>query len=248
MDTAIHIENLVKVYKDFWGRQSVRAVNNVSLSVRRGEIFGLVGLNGSGKTTTMKILLGLLYPTSGTVSVLGKPPTDTRKNARIGFLPEESFFYRFLNGMETLDFFGALYGMPRRERRHRAEELIERVGLSHAKKRRLKSYSKGMLRRIGIAQALLNRPELIVLDEPTSGLDPLGRDMALEMITEARDWGATVVLCTHLFEQVGGLLDSVGVLHKGRLCGRADFSDGQVQHEDGRMELADYFRQRIGPV
>ena len=171
-DIVIETRNLTKVYRDFWGRQKVRALKALDLEVRRGEIFGLLGPNGSGKTTTIKLLLGLLFPTSGQALVFGRDATEVTKNERIGYLPEESYLYRFLNAEETLDFYGRLFNMPRGVRRQRVADLIEMVGLGWAKRRQLKEYSKGMTRRIGLAQALINDPELILLDEPTTGLDP----------------------------------------------------------------------------
>src|SRR3990172_738163 len=169
-ETVIETRALSKVYRDFWGRQKVRALKALDLEIRQGEVFGLLGPNGSGKTTTMKLLLGLLFPTSGQALVFGRPATDVTKNERLGYLPEESYLYRFLNAEETLDFYGRLFDMPGQVRKRRAAELIDLVGLGWAKRRQLKEYSKGMARRIGLAQALINDPELIMLDEPTSGL------------------------------------------------------------------------------
>src|SRR5580692_3936549 len=171
---VIETRNLTKVYRDFWGLQKVRALQSLDLEVKRGEIFGLLGPNGSGKTTTIKLLLGLLFPTEGEAFVFGQPAADVRKNERIGYLPEESYLYRFLNAEETLDFYGRLFNLEPAKRRAKSQELIERVGLKQDRKRPLKEYSKGMRQRIGLAQALINDPELVILDEPTSGLDPLG--------------------------------------------------------------------------
>ena len=166
--------SLSKVYRDFWGRQKVRALKALDLEVRRGEVFGLLGPNGSGKTTTIKLLLGLLYPTSGQALVLGEDATEVAKNERIGYLPEESYLYRFLNAEETLDLYaGGSSSIPRAKRRQKAADLIEMVGLTKAKRRQLREYSKGMTRLIGLAQALINDPEILFLDEPTSGLDPI---------------------------------------------------------------------------
>ena len=170
-DVIIETRNLTKVYRDFWGRQKVRALKALDLEVQQGEIFGLLGPNGSGKTTTIKLLLGLLFPTSGRALIFNREATDVKKNERIGYLPEESYLYKFLTAEETLDFYGRLFKMSRRLRRQRTAELIEQVGLTRAKRRQLREYSKGMTRRIGLAQALINDPELIVLDEPTTGLD-----------------------------------------------------------------------------
>lgn len=216
-DSVIEIRNLSKIYRDFWGRPKVRALNSLSLEVKRGEIFGLLGPNGSGKTTTLKLLLGLLFPTEGEVRILGRPAHDVEKNERIGYLPEESYLYRFLNADETLDFYGRLFKMPAAQRRQRCDELIKRVGLEGARRRQLKEYSKGMTRRIGLAQALINDPELVLLDEPTSGLDPLGtRDMK-DMILELRQAGKTVVMSSHLLADVQDVCDRIAILFRGEL-------------------------------
>ena len=219
MDTesVIQIRNLSKVYRDFWGRKKVQALNSLSLDVKPGEVFGLLGPNGSGKTTTIKLLLGLLFPTEGDITVLGKPAQDVEKNERIGYLPEESYLYRFLNADETLDFYGRLFKMSAAERQERKDKLIKLVGLEQARRRQLKEYSKGMTRRIGLAQALINDPDLVLLDEPTSGLDPLGtRDMK-DMILELRDQGKTVVMCSHLLADVQDVCDRIAILYAGEL-------------------------------
>jgi len=216
-ESVIEIRNLSKVYRDFWGRPKVRALNSLSLDVKKGEIFGLLGPNGSGKTTTLKLLLGLLFPTEGQVRILGRPAHDVEKNERIGYLPEESYLYRFLNADETLDFYGRLFKMSAAQRRERRDALVKLVKLEHARKRQLKEYSKGMTRRIGLAQALINDPELVLLDEPTSGLDPLGtRDMK-DMILELRDKGKTVVMSSHLLADVQDVCDRIAILFRGEL-------------------------------
>jgi ABC-2 type transport system ATP-binding protein len=223
-EVIIETRNLSKVYRDFWGRQKVRALKALDLEVRRGEIFGLLGPNGSGKTTTIKLLLGLLFPTTGQALVFGKDATEVTKNERIGYLPEESYLYRFLNAEETLDFYGRLFDIPRARRRQRVADLIEMVGLEWARKRQLKEYSKGMVRRIGLAQALINDPELIVLDEPTTGLDPIGvRDMK-DWILKLRDQGKTVLMCSHLLADVQDVCDRIAILYQGELkeLGRVD--------------------------
>ncbi len=223
-DVIIETRNLTKVYRDFWGRQKVRALKALDLEIRRGEIFGLLGPNGSGKTTTIKLILGLLFPTSGQALVFGKDATDVSKNERIGYLPEESYLYRFLNAEETLDFYGRLFNMPRAVRRQRVADLIEMVGLEWAKRRQLKEYSKGMTRRIGLAQALINDPELIVLDEPTTGLDPIGTHEMKEMIIDLRRKGKTVLMCSHLLADVQDVCDRIAILYQGELkeLGRVD--------------------------
>jgi ABC-2 type transport system ATP-binding protein len=216
-EPVIQIRNLSKIYRDFWGRKKVRALNSLSLDVHKGEVFGLLGPNGSGKTTTLKLLLGLLFPTEGNVTILGQPASDVSKNERIGYLPEESYLYRFLNAEETLDFYGRLFKMSGAERRQRSAELIEMVGLKAAKRRQLKEYSKGMTRRIGLAQALINNPDLILLDEPTSGLDPLGsRDMK-DLILKLKGQGKTIVMCSHLLADVQDVCDRIAILYQGEL-------------------------------
>jgi ABC-2 type transport system ATP-binding protein len=224
-EIVIKAENLTKVYRDFWGRQKVRALKSLNLEIRRNEIFGLLGPNGSGKTTTMKLLLGLLHPTNGRALVFGREATNVTKNERVGYLPEESYLYRFLNAEETLDFYGRLFNMSGAERRRRASELIEMVGLSSARRRQLREYSKGMTRRIGLAQALINDPELILLDEPTSGLDPIGtrsmKDLILKLKHEHEEnpkkRPKTIVMCSHLLADVQDVCDRIGILHQGEL-------------------------------
>ena len=186
-EVIVRTRNLQKIYRDFWGRQKVRALKSLDLEIHRGEVFGLLGPNGSGKTTTIKLLLGLLFPTEGEVTVFGKPATDVAKNARIGYLPEESYLYRFLNAEETLDFYGRLFDISTEQRRQRTDELIRMVGLNWARHRQLKEYSKGMARRIGVAQSLINDPELVILDEPTTGLDPIGTREMKDLIINLRD-------------------------------------------------------------
>ncbi len=222
---VIQTRNLQKVYRDFWGRQKVRALKSLDLEVHQGEIFGLLGPNGSGKTTTIKLILGLLFPTEGEVSVLGKPATDVAKNERIGYLPEESYLYRFLNAEETLHFYGRLFNLPTDVRVKRVNDLIDLVGLGWARNRQLKEYSKGMTRRIGLAQALINDPDLIILDEPTTGLDPIGTREMKDLIQKLRDeQGKTVLMCSHQLPDVQDVCDRIAILHQGELkdLGRVD--------------------------
>jgi ABC-2 type transport system ATP-binding protein len=223
-ETVIETRALSKVYKDFWGRDKVRALKALDLEVQQGEVFGLLGPNGSGKTTTIKLLLGLLFPSEGQALVFGKDATDVSKNERLGYLPEESYLYRFLNAEETLDFYGRLFDIPHDVLSERVDSLIKMVGLDRARKRQLKEYSKGMTRRIGLAQALINEPELILLDEPTSGLDPIGTREMKDMILRLKDEGRTVVLCSHLLADVQDVCDRIAILHQGELkeLGRVD--------------------------
>ncbi|MBR4750151.1 MAG: ABC transporter ATP-binding protein [Thermoguttaceae bacterium] len=223
-DVIVETKNLTKIYRDFWGRQKVRALKALDLEIHRGEIFGLLGPNGSGKTTTIKLLLGLLFPTSGEVNILGRSASDVAKNERLGYLPEESYLYRFLNAEETLDFYGRLFKIPGAVRRQRVDQLIKMVGLESAKKRQLREYSKGMTRRIGLAQALINDPDVIFLDEPTSGLDPIGTRNMKDLILELKKQGKTIIMSSHLLGDVQDVCDRVGILYQGELkeLGRVD--------------------------
>lgn len=216
-DVVVETRNLTKVYRDFWGRKKKTALNALDLKIHKGEIFGLLGPNGSGKTTTIKLLLGLLFPTAGDAFVFGEPAAKVEKNEKIGYLPEESYLYRFLNAEETLDFYGRLFDIPAETRRKRAAELIETVGLGSDKKRILKEYSKGMRQRIGLAQALINDPQLVILDEPTSGLDPLGTRWMKDLIKDLRDKGKTVLMCSHRLDDVQDVCDRIAILYNGDL-------------------------------
>ncbi|WZO97574.1 ABC transporter ATP-binding protein [Isosphaeraceae bacterium EP7] len=224
-DVIIETRNLTKVYRDFWGRPKVQALKALDLKVYRGEIFGVLGPNGSGKTTTIKLLLGLLFPTEGDAFIFNEPTTNVAKNERIGYLPEESYLYKFLNAEETLHFYGRLFKMSRAERTKRVDRLIDMVGLSGAKHRQLREYSKGMQRRIGLAQALINNPELILLDEPTSGLDPIGTSEIKELIRDLREQGKTIVLSGHLLADMQDICDRIAILHRGELKELGKVSD-----------------------
>lgn len=216
-EVVVETRNLTKVYRDFWGRRKKVALNALDLQIHKGEIFGLLGPNGSGKTTTIKLLLGLLFPTNGDAFVFGEPAAKVEKNERIGYLPEESYLYRFLNAEETLDFYGRLFDIPADVRRKRAAELIELVDLARDKKRILREYSKGMRQRIGLAQALINDPDLIILDEPTSGLDPLGTRWMKDLILDLKRKGKTVLMCSHRLDDVQDVCDRIAILYGGDL-------------------------------
>jgi ABC-2 type transport system ATP-binding protein len=214
---VIHAVGLTKVFRDFWHRARVRAVNDLDLDVQPGEIFGLLGPNGSGKSTTIKMVLGLLHPTRGRVAVFGRPPDDVRIKNRIGYLPEESYLYRFLNARETLEYYGTLFQLHRRERQRRIEELLDMVGLRSAARRPVGEYSKGMARRIGLAQALINDPDLLILDEPTSGLDPIGAKLVKDIILRlGREHRKTILLSSHLLADVEEVCGRVTILFGGR--------------------------------
>jgi ABC-2 type transport system ATP-binding protein len=216
-DTIIETRNLGKIYRDFWGRKKVAALKSLDIEVKKGEIFGLLGPNGSGKSTTIKLLQGLLFPTSGQAYVFGKDARDVSKNERIGYLPEESYLYKFLNAEETLDFYGRLFDMPGEVRRERSDKLIRQVGLQHARRRQLREYSKGMTRRIGLAQALINEPDLLILDEPTTGMDPIGSREMKDLILHLRDQGKTILMCSHMLGDVQDVCDRIAILHQGEL-------------------------------
>lgn len=217
-NSVILVEQLSKVYRDFWGLPRVRALNGVSLSVPRGSVFGLLGPNGSGKTTIIKLLLGLARPSGGRAVVLGKPAGDQKARARLGYLPEESYLYPFLSGYQTLDFYGKLFGMPKQLRRQRGEQLLETMGIdARDRNRRVGSYSKGMARRIGLAQALINDPDLIILDEPTTGLDPIGTLQMKKLIKQLQQKGKTVFLSSHLLADVEDVCDRILILYRGQV-------------------------------
>ena len=213
--TVISTRKLTKVFRDFWLREKVSAVRELNLDVMPREVFGLLGPNGSGKSTTIKMILGLLHPTRGVVSVFAKRPADVATKARIGFLPEETYLYPFLDGWETLDFYGQLFHQPRRERRRRIEMLLEMVGLKAVAYRRIGEYSKGMQRRIGLAQALINDPDLLILDEPTSGMDPIAARQIKDIICTLASRGKTVLLSSHLLADVEDVCDRVCILYGG---------------------------------
>ncbi|HUS91149.1 MAG TPA: ABC transporter ATP-binding protein [Phycisphaerae bacterium] len=215
-ESVVVTRGLTKVFKDFWLRPKVTAVRELDLQVFPREVFGLLGPNGSGKSTTLKMVLGLLFPTKGAIAVFGRRPTDVRTKARIGFLPEESNLYPFLDARETLDFYGRLYSQPRHERLRRVDMLLEMVGLASVAHRRIGEYSKGMQRRIGLAQALINDPDLLIVDEPTSGMDPIGTRQFKDLIRTLAARGKTVILSSHLLGDVEDVCDRVCILYGGR--------------------------------
>jgi ABC-2 type transport system ATP-binding protein len=214
MATAIDIHGLTK---KFLQRGEVVAVDHLTLEVQEGEIFGFLGPNGAGKTTTIKMLLGLIFPTSGSASVLGRPAGDTEMKRQISYLPESPYFYDHLTGGELLDFYGRLFKLPKDVRQRRVDELMELVGLKNDKMKQLKQYSKGMLQRIGIAQALVNDPKLLIFDEPTSGLDPVAHIEIRNLIVSLKDQGKTVFLSSHQLSDVELVCDRVAILNYGRL-------------------------------
>src|SRR5436309_7034328 len=247
-ETIVAVRGLTKIFKDFWGRPKAKAVDNVDFEVRRGEVFGLLGPNGSGKSTTVKMLLGLLYPTKGHIEVFGHSPRHVATKSRIGYLPEESYLYRYLDSNETLDFFGSLFDLPNRERRRRAEQLLEMVGLNQVRRRMVGECSKGMQRRIGLAQALINDPDHVSLDEPTSGLDPIGCREVKDLIIALARRGKTVILSSHLLADVQDVCDRVVIYYGGKIQAMGTLNDLLARPDAIRITMPALSRQTMERV
>lgn len=225
MEYAIETFSLTKIFSDWWGRSKVRAVDELDLQIRHNEVYGLLGPNGSGKTTAIKMLLGLLHPTKGKSLVLGGDSTNPKISARIGFMPEDSYLYRYLNARETLDFYGRLFSLPSKVRKTRIEALLDMVGLTAVASRPVGTFSKGMARRIGLAQALINDPDLLILDEPTTGLDPIGTKQIKDLIIELSKRGKTILLCSHLLADVEDVCDRIAILYGGKIQTQGEVSN-----------------------
>jgi len=236
-ESVIETISLTKIYKDFWGRDKVKAVDNLNLTIPKGQVFGLLGPNGSGKTTTIKMLLGLLFPSSGRAKIFGKSPTNVEVKARIGYLPEETRLYQFLNSWETLDFYGRIFNLESAERKRRADALVEMVGLGPAASRPVGQYSKGMARRIGLAQSLINDPDLLILDEPTSGLDPIGTRQIKDLLLELKKRGKTIVLCSHLLADVEDVCDQVSIMYGGKMLCSGEIQELLSQQDQTQVQL-----------
>ena len=222
---AVEIRGLVKDFRTSFRKKPLRAVDDVSIRIQAGEVYGLIGPNGSGKSTTMKALLGLVAPTAGTCSIFGQDSLKVDSRQDVGFLPENPYFYKHLSGAETLRFYGRLCGLSGKDLARRIDELLELVDLSSARDRRIGGYSKGMLQRIGLAQALIQEPRLVILDEPTAGVDPLGSRQIRDLILKLRERGITVFLCSHLLEQVQEVCDHVGIIFRGRMIREGRLED-----------------------
>jgi ABC-2 type transport system ATP-binding protein len=244
----VSVRGLTKIYKDFWGRPKARAVDNVDFEVRQGEVFGLLGPNGSGKSTTVKLLLGLLYPTRGHIEVFGHSPRHVKTKAHIGYLPEESYLYRYLDSRETLNFFGNLFDLPAAERHKRNEQLLEMVGLNQVRTRVVGEFSKGMQRRIGLAQALINDPDLVILDEPTAGLDPIGCREVKDLILALARRGKTVILSSHLLSDVEDVCDRVVIYYGGRIHAMGTLKELLVKPDTVRITMPVLPRQSMQAV
>ena len=247
-ELVISATGLTKVFRDFWNRAKAAAVNDIDFEVRRGEVFGLLGPNGSGKSTTVKMLLGLLYPTSGILRVMGQSPRSVKAKCAIGYLPEETYLYKYLTAYETLDFFGSLFGLSAAERKSRALQLLDMVGLSHAANRKVGEFSKGMARRIGLAQAMINDPDLLILDEPTSGLDPIGCREVKDLIKTLKARGKTVVITSHLLSDVESICDRVVILYGGRIRAEGALSDLLAISEKDTITLPHLQEQDLNEV
>ncbi|MCY7346974.1 MAG: ABC transporter ATP-binding protein [Pyrinomonadaceae bacterium] len=220
MSYIIEIENLSKDYEvGFWKKKKVRALDDLTLNVEAGQIFGFLGGNGAGKTTTIKILMSLMFPTTGTARILGSDISDFKMHSRIGYCPENPYFYDYLKARELMNYFGELFGFDAAKRNRKTEELLTKVGLDEKDwNKQLRKFSKGMLQRVGLAQSLINEPEIVFLDEPMSGLDPIGRREIRELIAELREQGTTVFMSTHILSDIEALCDNVAILRGGKLA------------------------------
>ena len=236
MDFAVEIEGLSKDYETgFWKKKRLRALDRLNLNVRPGQIFGFLGGNGAGKTTTIKTLMRLQFPTEGSAKILGHDISDVSMHARIGYCPENPYFYDYLTASELMDYFAQLFGFSAAERKEKSCELLTAVGLPERDwKRQLRKYSKGMLQRVGLAQALINDPEIVFLDEPMSGLDPIGRRDIRELIAGLRDQGTTVFMSTHILSDIEALCDEVAILQRGRLAASGSLQELLSAHAETR--------------
>ncbi|WP_417170393.1 ATP-binding cassette domain-containing protein [Victivallis sp.] len=234
-EPIVRAVGLTKEFRDFWGRPKAKAVNDIDFEIYPGEVVGLLGPNGSGKSTTVKMLLGLLYPTGGRLSVMGRSPRAVETKREIGYLPEDSYLYKYLTAEETLDFFGSLFNLSRADRKNRIDQLLEMVGLAHARRRRVGEFSKGMARRIGLAQAMINDPAFLILDEPTSGLDPLGCKEVKDLILALKKRGKTVVITSHLLSDIEDICDRVIILYGGKIRATGSLNELLTVTDENRI-------------
>lgn len=245
---VIEARTLTKVFRDFWRRPKICAVNGIDLAIKPGEIFGLLGPNGSGKSTTLKMILGLLHPTAGELTVLNNSPRDVETKARIGFMPEESYLYKYLTAVEILNFYANLYGLSGRRRTEVVERLIEQVGLTAARNRPIGEFSKGMARRVGLAQCLLNDPELILLDEPTSGLDPIGCREVKDLLLSLAKRGKTILICSHHLADMQDICDRVAILLNGTICAQGTVKELLTDPDTLRLSLQSPPRETLAAI
>ncbi len=245
---AIETVSLTKIFPDWWGRAKVIAVEDLNLQIRPNEIYGFLGPNGSGKTTTIKMLLNLLHPTKGAAFVMGGTISDPKISSRVGYLPEESYLYKYLTSRETLDFYGRIFGLPAEVRKARIETLLEMVGLSGMGNRQIGTFSKGMARRIGLAQALINDPDLLILDEPTSGMDPMGTRQMKDLFVELTKRGKTILLCSHLLADVEDVCDRIGILYGGRMQVEGTVKELLQQRDETQIRIGKLSDQTLGKI
>lgn len=245
---AVEIRHLVKDFKTSFKKEKLRAVDGVSIRIMPGEVYGLIGPNGSGKSTTMKALLGLVAPTAGQCAIFGKDSMKVDSRNEVGFLPENPYFYKHLSGEETLKFYGKLCGIKGKKLRDRVKELLELVDLTGASHRRIGGYSKGMLQRIGLAQALVQEPRLVILDEPTAGVDPVGSREIRDLIFKLREQGITVFLCSHLLEQVQEVCDHVGIIFQGKMVKEGRLEDLIAIEDQTEMVMKDASPELVAEI
>ena len=248
MANIVEAVGLVKEFRDFWNRPKAKAVNDIDFEVKEGEVLGLLGPNGSGKSTTVKMLLGLLYPTGGRLTVFGSSPRSVDAKRMIGYLPEETYLYKYLTAYETLDFFGSLFGLSAKERKTRTEQLLDMVGLSHAANRRVGEFSKGMARRIGLAQAMINDPAFLILDEPTSGLDPIGCREVKDLILLLKRRGKTVLVTSHLLSDVEDVCDRVIILYGGKIRAQGTMEELLSVKNSSRITIPDLPAEALAKI
>jgi ABC-2 type transport system ATP-binding protein len=241
MEEQIVLQNVTKTFKDFWGKPRVTAVKSLSFSIKKGEIFGLLGPNGSGKSTTLKLILGLLYPNRGRIAVLGRLPGDSMVKRIISYLPEQDYLYPYLDARETLDFYGKIFNLSGKERRQRIDLLIDLLGMQGYQHRAVGEYSKGMSRRIGFAQALINDPDLLILDEPTSGMDPIGNKEMKDIFLDLKSKGKTILVSSHLLSDIETTCDRIGIIYQGSLIGIGEVDELLASYRQESHPLENFF-------
>lgn len=246
--SVVSATNLRKIFYDFWRRPKVKAVDGIDFEIRPGEVYGLLGPNGSGKSTTIKMILGLLFPSGGDLKLFDQSPRDVQTKQRIGYLPEESYLYPYLTAEETLQFYGNLFSLSGDEIHRRTEELLAMTGLQQARKRKVGEFSKGMMRRIGLAQSIINDPDLVILDEPTSGLDPIGVRQVKDLILHLSSRGKSVLLSSHLLADVEDVCDRIAILYNGRIQARGSIQELLEDKKRQRFTVDELSKDQLGSV